>query len=175
MRWLTFITLVVLVVSLQSTVAGRLTCLGATPDWVLVLVVFYALHARADQAMAAGWLAGALADLLTIERFGLLSLTYGLVAVVVCQVRGWMFTRHPLTHFGLTLAAALVVRVGWSVYRAAFDLSGDGVLALGWSCVYTALWAPPLHWVLLKMPRVLGIRRSDLRSARAPRARGQRV
>ena len=59
MRWLTFITLVVLVVSLQSTVAGRLTCLGAAPDWVLVLVVFYALHARAAQAMAAGWLAGA--------------------------------------------------------------------------------------------------------------------
>ena len=175
MRWLTFLILTVLAVSLQSTVALRVAWFGAAPDWVLVLVVFYALHARADQAMAAGWVAGALADLLTIERFGLLSLSFGLIAAAVCQVRDWMFVRHPLTHFGVTLAAALAVRVAWSAYRAAMGVPGEGLLVLVWSCVYTALWAPPLHWVLLKMPRVLGVRPSGRRSARVSQTRGRRV
>ncbi len=175
MRWLTFLILAVLAVSLQSTIASRLAWFGAVPDWVLVLVVFYALHARVDQAMAAGWVAGALADLLTIERFGLLSLSYGIAAAGVCLVRDWVFVRHPLTHFGITLIAALALSVVWSAYRAVIDVPGQGTLVLGWSCVYTALWAPPLHWVLLKSPRVLGIRGPGQASARAPRARRHRV
>jgi rod shape-determining protein MreD len=175
MRWLTFLILAVLTVSLQTTVASRLVWFQASPDWVLVLVVFYALHARADQAVAAGWVVGALADLLTIERFGLLSLTYGLIAAAVCMARAWMFTRHPLTHFGVTFAAALAAAFAWSAYRAALGIPGQGFLTSGWWCVYTALWAPPLHWLLLKAPGLLGLRTLRRWSSPAPRARQQGV
>ena len=111
MRWLTFIILAIVAVSLQATVAGRVSWFGARPDWVLVLVVFYALHARADDAMPAAWVVGALADLMTIERFGLLALCYGLTAMVVCGVRDLVFTGHPLTQFGVTLACGVMVQV----------------------------------------------------------------
>ena len=157
MRWLTFLILVVLVVCLQSTVAPRLTVLGGRPDWVLVLVVFYALHARVDHALPGGWVTGGLADLMSIERFGLLSLSYALAAAAVFAVREWMFTRHPLTHFCVTLAAALAVRTVWSFYRMAMDLPGEATPVLLWSCVYTALWAPLVHWVLLRVPKLLGL------------------
>ena len=175
MRWLTFLILAVLTVSLQSTIAPRLAWGGATPDWVLVLVVCYGLHAKSDQAIVAGWVAGVLADLMTIERFGLLSLSYGLVAAAVCGVRSLVFTSHPLTHFCVTGVAALLVRFGWSAYRAATGLPVEPVWELGWACVYTAVWAPPVHWVLLKMPRVLGFRPPHHRPGRVAPMRGPRV
>jgi len=172
---LTFILLAVLTVSLQATVAGRTSWAGARPDWVLVLVVFYALHARADDAMPAGWVAGALADLMTIERFGLLAVCYGLAAIVVCALRDWVFTRHPLTQFSATLVCALLVQVLWLAYRLVIGLPAGPAAAVFGSCLYTALWAPPVHWVLLKMPRLLGIHASQYAYARTPRVRGQRV
>ncbi len=179
MRWLTCVILIVVTVCLQSTMAPRWSWLGASPDWILVLVLFYALHARTDQALVAGWVAGALADLLTLERFGLLSLSYGLIAIAVSQVRDWMFVRHPLTHFGVTLLGAMIVRLAWAAYRAALDLPGEGLALMGWACLYTAAWAPPLHWLLLKASHSLGldVRRGDPRHrpGRAPQGRGRRV
>ena len=175
MRWLTFIILAIVAVSLQATVAGRIAWLGARPDWVLVLVVFYALHARAKDAMPAGWVAGALADLMTIERFGLLALCYGLTAVLICAVRDWVFTGHPLTQLSVTLVAAVMVQALWLVYRLAVGLpAGPMVVALG-SCLYTALWAPPVHWVFLRMPRLLRLRPPRYSYARLPRSRARRV
>jgi rod shape-determining protein MreD len=158
MRWLTFGVLAVIAVSLQTTVAPRMIWYGLSPDWVLVLVVFYCLHARSDHAVLAGWLAGALADLMTLERFGLVSLSYGLTALLVCGVRDLVFTRHPLTHFTVTLFAALGVQVLWMVYRMLVGLPVGSSLCLVGSSIYTALWAPLLHAVLLKAPRLLGIR-----------------
>jgi len=156
-RWLTFGLLLVLAVGLQTTVVPWLVWRGLRPDWVLVLVVFYCLHARSDQAMLAGWVAGAIADLLTIERFGLISLSYGLTAVLVCQVRSFVFTRHPLTHLSVTFAAALAVQLLWLIYRPLAGLPIGSPAVLIGSCVYTALWAPALHTVLLRAPRLLGL------------------
>ena len=175
MRWLTFFVLAILAVSLQSTVANRLAWHGLRPDWVLVLVVFYALHARTDHAMLAGWVSGAIADLMTLERFGLVSLCYGVAAVLVCRVRDLLFTRHPLTHFTVTLGAALGVQVLWTVYRLVTGLPTGSLPGLIGSSVYTALWAPPLHWMLLKTPRLVGVGPGRRWPARLSAARGPGV
>jgi rod shape-determining protein MreD len=175
MRWLTFVILAIIAVGLQATVAPRLVWYGARPDWVLVLVVFYALHARGDQAMLAGWIAGVLADLMTLERFGLLSLSYGLAAVTVCGVREALFIKHPLTHFSVTLACALLVQTTWALYRLIVGLPLGPVLPILLACGYTAAWAPPAHWVLLKAQRFLGLGRSDALDARLPGSRHHRV
>ncbi len=171
MRWLTFGVLAILVVSLQVTIAPRLTWFGARPDWVLVLVVFYALHAPTDRAILAGWLAGALADVMSIERFGLLSISYGLAALAVCAVREALFTRHPLTHLSVTLVAGLLVQGIWTAFRLATGTGSAPFWPLLWGWVYTALWAVPMHWALLKTPRLLGLR-AGLASRRS---RGHRV
>lgn len=175
MRWLTFGVLAVIAVSLQTTVAPRMVWYGLSPDWVLVLVVFYCLHARSDHAVPAAWLAGALADLMTLERFGLVSLSYGLTALLVCGMRDLVFTRHPLTHFTVTLFAALGVQVLWMVYRVLIGLPVGSPLGLVGSSIYTALWAPLLHAVLLKAPRLLGIRPRQYSPARLSGARGPSV
>ncbi|MHC4090652.1 MAG: rod shape-determining protein MreD [Planctomycetota bacterium] len=171
MRWLTFGLLVILAVSFQTTVAPRIAWQGLSPDWVLVLVVFYCLHARLDHALLAGWVAGAAADLMTVERFGLISLSYGLVALLVCWVRDLLFTRHPLTHFTVTLCAALFVQVLWTVYRVMVGLPVGSPLHLAGSSLYTALWAPPLHALLLKAPRLLGLRPPRYSGARLSETR----
>jgi rod shape-determining protein MreD len=157
MRWLTFVILAILAVTLQATVAGRVAWFGARPDWILVLVVFYALHTRTDEALVAGWVAGALADLMTIERFGLLAVSYGLASVAVYHARDWMFTGHPLTQFSVTLVVAAVVQGAWMVYRTALGMPAGSVPVALASCLHTALWAPVVHWALLKVPRLLRV------------------
>ncbi|MCP4245596.1 MAG: rod shape-determining protein MreD [bacterium] len=162
MRWLTFAILAILVVSLQATVMPRTELFGARADLVLVLTVFYALHVRREEAMLAGWMVGALADVMTLERFGLLALSYGLAAAAVGQVRDLLFGRHPLTHFSVTLLAALLLQVAWALYRVVLGLPGGSVgLALG-SCAYTAFWAVGVHMMLLQAPRLLGIPRPGM-------------
>lgn len=159
MRWLTFGILAIVVVSLQATVVPRGDLFGARADLVLVLTVFYALQVRREEAMLAGWIAGALADVMTLERWGLLALSYGLVAAGVGLVRDLLFGRHPLTHFSVTLLAALLLQVVWAFYRVALGMPGGSVgLAVG-SSLYTALWAVGVHLLLLQAPRLLGLRR----------------
>lgn len=157
MRWLTFVILAILAVTLQATVAGRVAWFGARPDWVLVLVVFYALHTRTDEAMVAGWAIGALADLMTIERFGLLAVSYGLVSLAVYSARDWMFTGHPLTQFSITLVLAATLQAVWMGYRTALGMPAGSVPVALACCVHTALWAPVVHWTLLKAPRLLSV------------------
>jgi len=153
-----FTVLAVVVVSLQSTVAVRLAPFGWRPDWVLVCVVFYALHAGQAEAALAGCILGALAGVMSLERFGLLALCYGLTALGVGAIRELVFTRHPLTHMSATLAAAALVQMMWLVYRLAVGLPAGAVGPMLGSSVHTALWAVPFHAVLLKAPRLLGIR-----------------
>lgn len=158
MRWSVFIVLAVVVVALQCTVAPRVAVFGARPDWVLVLVVFYALHAPSQRSFVSGWVAGALCDLMTIERFGLISASYGLTAWLVGRFREMLFLRHPLTHFVVTFVAALAVQMMWLLYRMMMDIPGSGGSAIALSCLYTACWGPPAHWLLMKWPGFLGLR-----------------
>ena len=74
--------LAVLALTLQSAIAPRLAIFGVRPDWILVLVVFFALHGRRRDAVIAGWSLGMCADLMSIERVGLLALSYALAAWV---------------------------------------------------------------------------------------------
>ena len=73
MRWLGFAICAGLALTLQTTVAWRLEIRGARPDWMLVLAVFFVLHARTLDALIGAWLLGALMDNYSMARFGLLS------------------------------------------------------------------------------------------------------
>lgn len=164
MRWVTFLVLAAFVLTLQSVVAPRLELLGARPDWVLVVVVFFALRAARPEAMLGAWVLGACADLMTVERFGLLALSYGLAAVGVVSVREYVFRRRPLTQFVLTLLACLLLRLAWLLYcRMLYDPAGsllvDMAVDVVTASVYTAAWAPIWHAVLGRMPRTFGLPR----------------
>ncbi len=164
MRWVTFLVLAVLVLTLQSVVAPRLELLGARADWLLVVVVFFAFHAPPRDAVLGAWVLGACADLMTVERFGLLALSYGLAGVAVTSVREYLFCRRPITQFVVTLSVCLLLRLAWLLYRRmlydpASSLVVDVAIDVVTASVYTAAWAPVWHAVLGRMPRTFGLPR----------------
>lgn len=162
---LAFLAFFVLV--LQSTLAGRIALGGARPDWILVYVVFLGLYARGSQAIVTGLLLGASADLLTLERFGLLAIVYAAAGATVAGVREFLFRYRATTQFVVTLAAALVLQVAWLAHRRlAFPSSAIGYHSLGvavLASVYSAAWAPVIHGGLLRAARWIGVPRPKYR------------
>jgi hypothetical protein len=90
-----------------------------------------------------------------------MSISYALAALLVHSVREFVFRYHAGTQFAVTLGVALVVQLGWAVYRrlllpeAGWAGAGEVVLA----SVYTAAFAPLLGRGMLSMSRVLGLPR----------------
>lgn len=165
MRWLTFSFFAMIAWVLQTTLAGRVTVLGVGPDWVFVLVVFFALYARRTDGFLAGWALGLGTDLMSIERLGLLSLGYGMTALLVGSIRHLVFLKSAWTHFAVTLMAGFVLQAYLGLYRVfQFPLGSAGpagVFAEGaMISVYTAAWAPIVHYVLLRFSRGLGLHTS---------------
>ena len=164
MRWLTFIPFMACMVTLQSVVPPRLELWGVRPDWLLVVVVFLALRTRMFEAILAAWIMGAVADLMTVERMGLLALSYGLAATLTASVREAVFRYRALTQFVVTLCVCLLVQTGWLAYRRVLYDPAEGFvvdLALGvlLGSLYTAAWAPLFHRVLSPLSRLLGLPR----------------
>lgn len=164
MRWLPFILMAGAVLTLQATVAPRFELHEVRPDWLLVLVVVIALHAGMADAALGAWIVGACADLMTIERPGLVSLSYLAAALVVTSAREFLFRHRWLTQFAVTLVMCFLVRTGWLVYRRMLYSSFESPWVDAWTdvvlcSVYTAAWAPLLNWAVKPMARVLGLER----------------
>ena len=164
MRWMSFILFAGLLLTLQSALASRMEVFGCRPDWLLVVAVFLGMHARGADAALAAWLLGAGADLMTIERFGLLAMSYALVAIGVACVKDFLFRHFARTQVIITFVACLLVSVCWLVYRyTLYDYSDSFLKEFTVrtipTAVYTALWAPIVHKLLLPMSSVFGIQR----------------
>ena len=171
MRWLTFVACAVLVVTLQVTIAHRLEWHGAQPQWILALMVFFALNGRSVDVLIGAWILGAVADLHTIAQFGLLSLSYGLTGAIVYSAREYLYREHPVTQFCVTFIVCLLIEFGLSVYRVSSSGSTPSAVSVMASqpllvSLFTALWAIPIHLVLLRFHRVLGIMPARLRGRR---------
>jgi rod shape-determining protein MreD len=162
MRWFGFALVAVTAVTLQTTVAPRLVIGGAFPDWILVVVVFFAMHVRSMDVVLAGWVLGLLADFQTAERFGIMSLSCGLVALLVYYTRDHVFRAHPLAHFAMTAVGETIVQLVLLTYfliaggQGALSVGSHMATALG-VVLYTALFAPPLHAFLLRYGQPLGL------------------
>ncbi len=127
MRWLTFFISMGVVLTCQSAIAPAFEIFGARPDWLLVLVVFFAMFARPGDAVVGAWMLGLAADLMTIERLGFLALSYTLVAIGVSSVRGYLFCYRGATQFAVCLIACMLLQCGWLVYRYAMYGAGGGL------------------------------------------------
>ena len=180
MRWLTFIILLLVVLVVQSSVAPHLALLGARPDFVLVIVAFFALYARPWDAVLAAWVLGACADLMTVERLGFLALSYSLAAVLIISIREYLFRYRAATHFVLVLGVALLLRMAWAVYAGIlYDRAGSwgGAIGRDWLLValYTACWAPLIDRLLLSASATFGIARPRYSFAGLHKLRGGHV
>lgn len=175
MRWISFIVVALLAIVLQTTLAWRFRIGGIAPDWILVFVVFFALHVKGLDALIAGWVLGLLAGLESLERFGMLALGYGLVAGGVYLVRDYMFRRHVMTHFLVTLASGVLLYGLTLASALTFSSLNQGVwgrqfLAGMLVALYSAIWAPIVHKLLLALGPYLGLELPRYSHARFSRA-----
>lgn len=174
MRWLTFILTSSGVLIAQLTLAPHFEWGGVRPDWLLVFVVFFSLRADLVAAIAGGWLLGFCADLLTIERLGLLSLSYGLTAFVVASGRDFVFASSAITQTAATLLAGLSLHTAWFIYRRMlYDMPEamfrEMATVVFPAALYTAAWALVLHRPLRGLTRWLGFASSRRRMSRMNR------
>ncbi len=164
MRWTTFGIIVVMLLTLQTTIAPLVQVFGARPDWLFVGVVYFAMYARPRDAVIAAWIIGFCADLMTIERMGLISFSYAISALGIISIRQYIFRYRALTQFTMTFCTCLLVQTVWLVYRRLM-LPNAKSIVVDWSVgvlvvsLYTGLWAPLLHKLLLKLSKPLGISR----------------
>jgi len=165
MRWLTFAIFIVLAITLQATAAPRLELFSARPDFLLIVVVFLGLYAPSKEAIPLGWILAACADLMTIERFGLITFSYGLSTMIVTSLRDYMFRYRVITQTAVTFVACLLLRTAWMMYSHLLyeargpwlrDWLAGGVIA----SAYTAALAPFAFHFLLRLSRPMGIARS---------------
>jgi rod shape-determining protein MreD len=162
MKWFALGLAMIVCVVLQTTVSPRLAIGSVRPDFLLLLAVFLAMHVRGVDVIAAGCALGMVADLQSLERFGLLAIAYAAASAAVYLVRTHVFRSHPLAHLTMTLLAGLIVQLVILLYCIAFTGVGGGswggqVFGGVLIAVYSALWAPPLHAVLLRLAPWVGV------------------
>jgi rod shape-determining protein MreD len=151
-RWLTFFILAYVAVALQSGLGGFVQINGASPDLVLIAVVFICLNAPRDAALLGCFVLGLIHDLLTLQPPGTYALAYGLFALLAVKAREELPRNHPLSQATLALIGGLIT---------AFILSARGWVrppgASLWTgmlgAVYTAILSPVLIWILQRFRR----------------------
>ena len=103
-----------------------------------------------------------------------------LSALAIVGVREHVFKSAHTTRFILTLVIGLALRLGWTAYqRFLYDFAGSEGLELlqqvVWGAVYTACWAIPLHFVLVRFSQLFGFTRPRYSYAGVYRGEGGRV
>ena len=183
MRWFLLLFIAVVTVTLQTTVAHRLALFGVQPDWTLVIVVFYALHGPYPQAVVGPTVVGLLAGSMTLEPMGPVVAAYAGAGVAAYLIREYLFIRHAKAQFIVTLIIAAMVQIGWVGYSLVDDSVRwerlSELSSIDWAgqvgdsanprshlfswvvgqAFYTALFAPPIHALLLMASGRLGLRK----------------
>ena len=169
MRLISYIFLAYFALALQIGLAPYIAYHGASPNLVLLAVVFIAVHAPRDAALLGCFALGFLQDLVTLQQPGLFALSYGLVAMFVVSTQQVVYKEHPLTHFSLALAAGLITAVvllahGWVRPPAPRTVAAGTVLPAVristtrelYRVLYTALLAPILLGLLQRARGAFG-------------------
>ena len=162
MKWLPFTILAVIVVVFQTTLVPQALAIRSVwPEWTFILAVHYALWGPWPEAAIAAWLLGLSVDLFTADGAPVHAFGYGAAAWAIIRVRQVLFRDHPLTYMVVTFAFAIGVQLLVGFYRAwrfAGPDEGGGIWGPALAvAVYTALWALPFQWVLLRMRRWTGL------------------
>ncbi len=161
MRWISYFILTYVVVAMQIALKDYVAIFGASPNLVLLAVVFIALHAPRDAALLGAFMLGLAQDFLGLHPPGLYAFSYGVVGMLVVGLQQVVHREHPVSHFAATLLGGIIVAVvvslhGWIHPAMSASIENgiplaavrDGVGSLFLSAVYTAMLAPPALWLL---------------------------
>jgi rod shape-determining protein MreD len=109
MRWFAYLILAYLALGLQVGLGDYVAFRGATPNLVLLAVIFLAINAPREAALIGCFGLGVLHDLLTHQAPGLYALGYGLVALTGTRTNQVVYRDHPLTHVSMAFGGGLLV------------------------------------------------------------------
>lgn len=175
MRWIAFAILIYLVLVLQTAVAPLLAMHTVWPDFMVVTAVWFALMARAPDAMLACWFIGLAMDLAGLSyqghsNVGAHALALGLLSIAIVKVRDFTFRESVASQLFYTFFTklGLCALVGLHMLYVVGELGRFGeVMARGlYEAVYTAALAPYGHWLLRQFRGPLGIVTHERWSAR---------
>jgi rod shape-determining protein MreD len=162
MRWVRFAFLLLLVAfvqggSLPDVIALRL---GAKPDFLLILLVFFALHCYGSEAIITSFAIGVAADI-AAESFGPYFISFGLCGALLSGMRQFIAIRRTLHVIAAVVATGMVA--GLLAYILAL-FKGQGWPPHAFSllfgmAVYSGLLAPYLFSGLLAMIDWLGVKK----------------
>lgn len=183
MRWFVFLIFAYVLLGAQIGLGEHFRVLGASPNLVLLGVVFIALNTPREVALTAALLLGLFHDLAASGGpFGLFAVAYSLVALAATAVNREVYTDHPLTHFFSALLGQLmvvlvtvaIVLLQQQIRGAPPDappdvtpdtppdappplrVAGIAYLPLLASCLYTAFLAPLVLGVVARVKGVFG-------------------
>jgi rod shape-determining protein MreD len=168
MRWITFLILLFLMFALQ------IAHLGAWPhgprgdefwpaiEFLPLLAVFYALFANDAPAPLAAALCGIAYDIGNHDYLGTHMIPLALVALAVVRIRLSIFREHALTHAIITFLAILAFGILSALDRSLLGAPlhnaslGSHFGFFAGNALYSALFAPPLFWLLFRLQKLLG-------------------
>lgn len=177
MRWVPFAILVYVVCVLQTTVMAFVEVHTIRPDLIVLAAVYYALMARRPDAMLTAWIFGLAVDLNGLSfhgrgNIGLHALVFGALAALVVQIRDLFFRDHMMTYVVFMAAWVVISKLAAGVFLSwatgQWDRFGELALAAAYSALYTAIFAPYVHWCFKRLRTTLGL---DV--VRTYRARGR--
>lgn len=149
MHWFPILLLAALTLAGQTIVAPRLEVQGARPDFLLPLVLFFGWNSPPHRAILFGWTLGFFADLMSVERMGLLSLTYGMTALLLTSLREYLFRSGLVMQFVVALVFGLLIRAGWTMYvQVLYGASAGTLRRTVLAATYTALITPIVFGML---------------------------
>jgi rod shape-determining protein MreD len=145
MRWISFLILAYVSLGLQTGLARAIEWHSASPDFVLLAVIFLALNAPRDAALLACFILGLLRDLSGDGTLGLFALSYGAIGVIIVGIQQAVHRKHPVTHSVLALFGGIVVAFILSLHgwiRPSEPGAHPHVGPYFSSAVYSAILAP---------------------------------
>lgn len=162
MKWRPFIILAVLTLICQTTIVPVMAIYSVWPNWMFILAVHYALWGPWPDAAIGAWVLGFGVDLQTVGaagHIGLYAFLFGGTAWAIIRIRKIFFRDHALTQVLVTGVFALVVELAVEIYRQWGSEASKASFFLPalFTALYTAAWAPYLHWLLARLRRWTGL------------------
>jgi rod shape-determining protein MreD len=169
LNWILVLVIAYLLCLMQTGMTSWLRWWGeASPNLLLVLLIFLGLHAPLHTLAMASVVLGVAYDLTHSTPFGFGTISFALIGLSMVQLRQMVFREHPISHAtlglvcGVMLAVILVVLQwfrGWVFEIPIESRSSLGVLLK--SAVLTIPATVVLVWLLRKYRSTLGLKGTD--------------
>ncbi|MEI7766346.1 MAG: rod shape-determining protein MreD [Phycisphaerae bacterium] len=164
MRWFAYVILLYVATAFQVARLGKISP-GTYPqiEYLIILVLFYALYAPEDEAALAAIITGITYDLISTDIIGTQAIPIALLGWLVLRIRMSIFRDFFLSQALVALFAGILLALlssifkCWSIPHAARLGFGSLVWQGCANAGYTAIMAVPIIYVLDKLRPILGL------------------